>query len=876
MMSHGRHGGVKQKIPSEVWDNDAKLTAFSTTGSNKTIPIPSRYLFFADGKPWEDARGVCQALGAGSDLVAFESAAEEAFVTRTVVPKSIPTTWGYWIGCNDINKESGWIWASTGESCIGGAVFSGTNDGNAKDLAACTGECDADEQCAAGLHCFERYTASARVPGCYGPGQMTASNNPFDYCYDPIHSFNSMTGRRTLPCTGAVCAHVYNGISGGSIASLTSNAKYPSSPDESVVLGQDGNTGLKFPESSTNRAEDYGVLLEGVLLPPATAGYSFSTHSDDASEVYIEVTKGEWTKVVELAGCCRKVQGTLVVDLVARKPYRLKGIFKESRGSDYINIGFNYNGVEEYPIPLSYFAPPPPPPPPYSNWYEIGFEPNNAGVENCAHVFRASGRYKQWNDLTCAYNESYVCELPARASGQALEWTDLRGKVTAGSRDYNGEDLSSKPTFNDGEVDAIWPGSCFHTEGDNGIHHWFVEFGEPYAIVGVRVTNRADCCNPDRLSGFDLLVDGVKCAENVVVEINKQVLVSCVAVGHQLKIERAGASLHVCGVEVLRLKTLLPASKPSIPPTTSTQTTKSDTTPAPSTTTTTKPVEASSTSSTNTSATGTSSEESGEDTVEDKDGFGGGERKVPIHVPITVTLLLLLVVSIGAIWLSRGRPGSRHAAAKAAAAVIIKLQGGGEVIEMVENPLRRLTGATDVQGRSQSMGSQPPQPQQQEGFVNRGNFSIPMECSAETAESETYAAYENDVMLGRSSSCGGQGSARQDSSDACRMDVHLYYSEIDDTVDTAAMYASADGSEDVYSRSGSGRGGRGSGAAGDADGNLAPLNEPLHYSSADGTEEVYEMGKTPPPKHYSAADGSDDMYEPFQTAANDLTNLSEA
>jgi len=56
-----------------------------------------------------------------------------------------------------------------------------SNDGNARNLARCTGECDGDKQCAPGLKCFERSNGEA-IPGC---DVSTAPGGDWDYCYDP-------------------------------------------------------------------------------------------------------------------------------------------------------------------------------------------------------------------------------------------------------------------------------------------------------------------------------------------------------------------------------------------------------------------------------------------------------------------------------------------------------------------------------------------------------------------------------------------------------------------------------------------------------------------------------------------------------------------
>merc|ERR1719291_1474571 len=60
--------------------------------------------------------------------------------------------------------------------------LSGGNSGGAKNLKACTGECDADSQCAKGLKCFQR-SKGEKIPGCTGNG----GGRDWDYCYNPLH-----------------------------------------------------------------------------------------------------------------------------------------------------------------------------------------------------------------------------------------------------------------------------------------------------------------------------------------------------------------------------------------------------------------------------------------------------------------------------------------------------------------------------------------------------------------------------------------------------------------------------------------------------------------------------------------------------------------
>ena len=61
--------------------------------------------------------------------------------------------------------------------------LSGSNDGSATGLQACTGECDNDGQCGSGLRCFQRDNGE-KIPGCKGNG----GGPDWDYCYGAIES----------------------------------------------------------------------------------------------------------------------------------------------------------------------------------------------------------------------------------------------------------------------------------------------------------------------------------------------------------------------------------------------------------------------------------------------------------------------------------------------------------------------------------------------------------------------------------------------------------------------------------------------------------------------------------------------------------------
>ena len=80
-----------------------------------------------------------------------------------------------------------------------------------------------------------------------------------------------------------------------------------------------------------------GVMMEGFFVAPYSTTYTFSTFSDDASEVWVAErprTQASLRKVVELTGCCRKVQGTKALSLTKGKSYYMRYYVKEGGGGE--------------------------------------------------------------------------------------------------------------------------------------------------------------------------------------------------------------------------------------------------------------------------------------------------------------------------------------------------------------------------------------------------------------------------------------------------------------------------------------------------------------------------------------------------------------
>ena len=83
----------------------------------------------------------------------------------------------------------------------------------------------------------------------------------------------------------------------------------------------------------------------------------------------------------------------------------------------------------------------------------------------------------------------------------------------------------------DGNASPIWgSGSCTHTSTGQADPWWTVNvsIAQPLQIARVDVTNRGDCC-PERLSGFNLTINGITCASSVRAGMGQTVQVACAA-----------------------------------------------------------------------------------------------------------------------------------------------------------------------------------------------------------------------------------------------------------------------------------------------------------------------------------------------------------
>ena len=136
--------------------------------------------------------------------------------------------------------------------------------------------------------------------------------------------------------------NVYTGISGSTVADLTSAAKYPASPDA---------TGTISSLEGTYSGDNYGQRLRGYIVPPVTGTYRFYISSDDASRlIFNSAGPAETTTViVSQTGWNSKYSWTnqsTTFNLTAGQPYYFEVLHKEGTGGDHVAVAWtNDQGI---------------------------------------------------------------------------------------------------------------------------------------------------------------------------------------------------------------------------------------------------------------------------------------------------------------------------------------------------------------------------------------------------------------------------------------------------------------------------------------------------------------------------------------------------
>lgn len=158
---------------------------------------------------------------------------------------------------------------------------------------------------------------------------------------------------------GSLRREVWNGISGTSVSSLTSNANYPNSPSSTTFL----NTS----EAPANTGDNYGTRLRGYLIPGHTGNHVLAISGDDDCQLWLSTNEDPANKqlVASLTGSSAPrewfkypSQTTYGIPLSGGQAYYIEVLHKEGSGGDHVEIGWMEPGGGGIKIiPSRYLAP---------------------------------------------------------------------------------------------------------------------------------------------------------------------------------------------------------------------------------------------------------------------------------------------------------------------------------------------------------------------------------------------------------------------------------------------------------------------------------------------------------------------------------------
>eukprot|EP01047_Picozoa_sp_COSAG01_P020352 COSAG01_NODE_1157_length_11476_cov_87.701503_1_plen_1017_part_10 len=146
-----------------------------------------------------------------------------------------------------------------------------------------------------------------------------------------------ITNGTELMCHAAVCEYRYTGINGTSVSNLISSIKYPNSPD-SVRPVRKGVFQIDM------EGHNWGAMIEGFVVAPASGDYTFLTYSDSShSGNFVTVwaatqenTQAKLAKVVEVHNASKahtsrglRVTGSVRVSWTVNNTYYLRALIKK-------------------------------------------------------------------------------------------------------------------------------------------------------------------------------------------------------------------------------------------------------------------------------------------------------------------------------------------------------------------------------------------------------------------------------------------------------------------------------------------------------------------------------------------------------------------
>lgn len=259
---------------------------------------------------------------------------------------------------------------------------------------------------------------------------------------------------------GEVRIYYWDDITGDSIEALTANETYPESPDLTKTVTE--------LQGVTNRGDNYGSLVRGYILPPATGLYTFYVSGDDETEFWLSSSydASQKSKIAAVPDWTRSLnyskyssQRSPAIELSADKGYYFEIIHKEAGGGDHFSVAWDGPGFSRKII---------------------------SGQNIASYIVDSTSAPNVDGGLTSdlAYTNGFV--------GQYFQGRDF-DRFLAARNDQTIYFQSSSGSFADGQP------------SDNFSARWYGEFTAPHPDGGRNYTFRVRTDD-----GFRLYVDGEK------------------------------------------------------------------------------------------------------------------------------------------------------------------------------------------------------------------------------------------------------------------------------------------------------------------------------------------------------------------------------
>ncbi|MEA3225971.1 MAG: PA14 domain-containing protein, partial [Planctomycetota bacterium] len=137
------------------------------------------------------------------------------------------------------------------------------------------------------------------------------------------------------PGPGKIVREWWFDISGSNVTNLTSDARYPNSPD--------GSEFVSYFQGPANWAEQYGSRLRGWLFAPETGNYTFLIEAQDEGEIRLS-TDEDPANAVMIASTAGTPESQ-PQGLVAGERYYIEALMKENTIGDSIMVSWSGPGI---------------------------------------------------------------------------------------------------------------------------------------------------------------------------------------------------------------------------------------------------------------------------------------------------------------------------------------------------------------------------------------------------------------------------------------------------------------------------------------------------------------------------------------------------